>query len=62
MELEIQKKIEIHDVLKKESRFTGRTSHQANQHGYLSEVKVEISEQMPIVLLTAVPDQQLPRN
>jgi hypothetical protein len=47
MELEIQKKIEIHDVLKKESRFTGRTSHQADQHGYLFEVKVEIPEQMP---------------
>jgi hypothetical protein len=42
--LEVQKKFEIRGVLKKESRFTGRTSHQADQHGYLPEVKVEISE------------------
>jgi hypothetical protein len=45
--MEVQKKFEICGVLKKESRFTGRTSHQADQHGYLPEVKVKISEQMP---------------
>jgi hypothetical protein len=28
-------------------RFIGRTSHQADQRGYLPEVKVEIPEQMP---------------
>jgi hypothetical protein len=42
--VESPKKFEIHGVLKKESRSTGRTSHQVNQHGYLAEVKIEISE------------------
>jgi hypothetical protein len=41
------KNFEIHGVLKKESRSTGRTSHQADQHGYLPKVKIEIPEQMP---------------
>jgi hypothetical protein len=41
------KKIEICGVLKKESRSTGRTSHQVDQHGYLPEVKIEILEQIP---------------
>jgi hypothetical protein len=38
---------EISGVLKKESRSTGCTSHQADRHGYLPEVKIEIPEQMP---------------
>jgi hypothetical protein len=33
-------------VLKKELRFTGCTSHQADQHGHLPEVNIEIPEQM----------------
>jgi hypothetical protein len=40
------KKFEIHGVLKKESRSTGCTNYQAGRHGYLSEVKIEISEQI----------------
>jgi hypothetical protein len=28
-------------------RSTGRTSHQADRHGYFPEVKIEILEQMP---------------
>jgi hypothetical protein len=40
------KHFEIHYVLKKESRSTGCTSHQANRHGHLPEVKLEILEQM----------------
>jgi hypothetical protein len=40
------KDFEIRDVLEKESRSNGPTSYQADQHGYLSEVKIEISEQM----------------
>jgi hypothetical protein len=45
-ELEVQKKIEIHDVLKKGSSATGCTSHQADRHGCVSELKIEIPEQM----------------
>jgi hypothetical protein len=44
--LRFQKKIEIRGVLKKEARSTGRTSHQADRHGYLPEVKMKILEQM----------------
>jgi hypothetical protein len=43
-EAESSKKIEILGILKKESRFTRRTSRQADRHGYLPEVKVEIPE------------------
>jgi hypothetical protein len=39
------KKNQNRGILKKESRFIGRTSHQADQHGCLPEVKVP--EQMP---------------
>jgi hypothetical protein len=46
-ELEVQKKIEIHGVLKKEMGSTRCTSYQADRHGYLLEVKIEIPEQMP---------------
>jgi hypothetical protein len=56
------KDFEIRGILKKELRSTGRTNYQADRHGYLFEVKIEISEQMPIRLITAVPNQQLPRN
>jgi hypothetical protein len=41
------KHFEICGVLKKESRSTGRTSHQVDPHDYLLEVKIEIPEQMP---------------
>jgi hypothetical protein len=41
------KKFETRGILKKESRFTGHTSHQADRYGYLLKVKVEILEQMP---------------
>jgi hypothetical protein len=34
------KKIQNRCILQKESRFTRRTSHQSNRHGYLPEVKV----------------------
>jgi hypothetical protein len=46
-ELEVKKKIEIHDVLKKEPRSTRCTSYQADQYGYLPDVKIKIPEQMP---------------
>jgi hypothetical protein len=46
-ELEVQKKFEIIGVLKKESRSTRRTNHQANRHGYLPKVRIEITEHMP---------------
>jgi hypothetical protein len=45
-ELEFQKKIEIHGVLEKEPRSVRRTSYQADQNGYLLEVKIESPEQM----------------
>jgi hypothetical protein len=38
---------EIRGVLKKEPRSTEHTSYQADQHGYLLEVKIDILEQMP---------------
>jgi hypothetical protein len=41
------KGFEICGVLEKEPRPVGRTSYQADQHGYLSEVKIESSAQMP---------------
>jgi hypothetical protein len=41
------KKFKICGVLKKESRSTGRTSQQADQHGYLPDVKIESPEWMP---------------
>jgi hypothetical protein len=60
---------EIRGILKKESRSTGRTSHQANQYGYLPEVKIEILEHMPdrinnnsarsVVIEKLGPNQQL---
>jgi hypothetical protein len=41
------KNFEIRGILKKESRSTGCTSHQADRYGYLPEVKIEILEHMP---------------
>jgi hypothetical protein len=41
------KKFETRGVLKKESRSTGRIGLQADRHGYLPEVKIEIPEWMP---------------
>jgi hypothetical protein len=41
------KDFEIHDILEKEPRSARRTSYQADWHGYLPEVKIESSEQMP---------------
>jgi hypothetical protein len=45
--VESSKDFEIRGVLKKEPRSTGRTSYQADRHGYLPEVKIEITEQIP---------------
>jgi hypothetical protein len=56
------KKFEIHGILKKESRSTRCTSRQADRHGYLPEVKIEIPEQMPDWIKNSSADQQLPRN
>jgi hypothetical protein len=41
------KDFEIRGILEKESRSTGRTSNQADRHGYLPEVKIECPEQIP---------------
>jgi hypothetical protein len=38
------KDFEICGILKKELRSNGRTSYQADRHGYLPEIKIEISE------------------
>jgi hypothetical protein len=43
----ILKKIEIHGILEKEPRSIRHTSYQADQNGYLLEVKIESPEQMP---------------
>jgi hypothetical protein len=40
------KDFEICGILEKEPRPTGCTSYQADQHGYLPEVKIESSAQM----------------
>jgi hypothetical protein len=40
------KDFEIRGVLEKEPRSAGRTSYQADRHGYLPEVKIESPEQM----------------
>jgi hypothetical protein len=40
------KDFEVRDVLEKEARSNGPTSYQADRHGYLPEVKIEILEQM----------------
>jgi hypothetical protein len=45
--VESSKDFEICGVLKKELRSNGYTSYQADRHGYLPEVKIEITEQMP---------------
>jgi hypothetical protein len=41
------KGFEIRGILEKEPRPAGRTSYQADHHGYLPEVKIESSAQMP---------------
>jgi hypothetical protein len=41
------KDFEICGILEKEPRSAGRTSYQADRHGYLPEVKIESPEQMP---------------
>jgi hypothetical protein len=41
------KDFEISDILKKEPRSARCTSYQADQNGYLPEVKIESPEQMP---------------
>jgi hypothetical protein len=41
------KDFEIRGVLEKEPRSAGRTSYQADRHGYLPKVKIESPEQMP---------------
>jgi hypothetical protein len=42
--VESSKDFKIHGVLEKEPRSAGRTSYQANRHGYLPEVKIESLE------------------
>jgi hypothetical protein len=37
----------VRGVLEKEPRSNGPISYQADRHGYLPEVKIEISKQMP---------------
>jgi hypothetical protein len=54
------KDFEIHGVLEKVPRPAGRTSYQANQHGYLPKVKIEVQNRCPIRLTTEAPDQQVP--
>jgi hypothetical protein len=41
------KDFELCGVLKKEPRSNRPSSYQADRHGYLPEVKIEIPEQMP---------------
>jgi hypothetical protein len=41
------KDFEIHDIPEKEPRSAGRTSYQADRHGYLRKVKIESLKQMP---------------
>jgi hypothetical protein len=41
------KDFEIYGILEKEPRSAEHTSYQADRHGYLTEVKIESSEQMP---------------
>jgi hypothetical protein len=41
------KDFEIRGVLQKEPRPAGHISYQADRHGYLREVKIESSAQMP---------------
>jgi hypothetical protein len=41
------KDFQIHGVLEKEPRSNGHTSYQADKHGYLPKVKIEIPEHMP---------------
>jgi hypothetical protein len=36
------KDFEIHGVLEREPRSNGHTNYQANRHGYLPEVKIQI--------------------
>jgi hypothetical protein len=56
------KDFEIHGLLEKEPSPAGRTSYQADQHGYLPEVKIEVQNRCPIGLTTEAPDQQVPRS
>jgi hypothetical protein len=45
--VESSKYFEIRGILEKEPRPAGHISYQADQHGYLPEVKIESSAQMP---------------
>jgi hypothetical protein len=53
---------EIHAILKKEPRSTGRTNYQADRHGYLHEVKIEILEQMLDQINNNSARSAVPRN
>jgi hypothetical protein len=53
---------DICGVLEKEPRPAGRTSYQADRHGYLPEVKIEVQNRCPIGLTTEAPDQHVPRS
>jgi hypothetical protein len=56
------KNFEIHGILEKEPRYVGRTSYQADRHGYLPEVKIEFQNRCSIGLPTETPDQWVPRR
>jgi hypothetical protein len=53
------KDFEICGVPEKEPRPTGRTSYQADRHGYLPEVKIEVQNRCMTGLTTEAPDQQV---
>jgi hypothetical protein len=56
------KDFEIYGILEKEPRSVKHTSYQADRHGYLPEVKIESSEQMPDRVNNRAPDQRVPRS
>jgi hypothetical protein len=56
------KDFEIRGALEKEARPVGCTSYQADRHGYLPEVKIEVQNRCPIMLTMKVPSQQVPRS
>jgi hypothetical protein len=50
------KDFEICGILEKEPRPAGCTSYQADRHGYLPEVKIEVQNRCPIELTTEASD------
>jgi hypothetical protein len=56
------KDFETCGIPEKEPRLAGRTSYQADRHGYLPEVKIEVQNKCPTGLTTEAPDQQVRRS